>query len=231
MLSLADAKLQVIVVDDGSDAASLLNLRDLTSKYAWAELVECTSNRGKGATLITGMQEAKVRGFTHAIVLDADGQHNAKDIPRFIQASEAAPNTIFSGMPVFGEDIPRVRLYGRMITTKLSQLEAGSKIIKDAMCGFRVYPLNVVLKLCDIASYGKRMEFETEILVHACWQHYALDFIDTEVIYPESGKSHFRMLSDNARMAIMHVKLLLGGLMRLALHRTARRSSSKPRTG
>lgn len=226
MPKLADVKLYVIVVDDGSDADSLHSLRELVGNYAWVELIECATNNGKGATLITGMQEANGRGFTHAIVVDADGQHNADDIQRFMQASRTSPDTIFSGKPVFGEDIPNVRRYGRIITTKLSQLAAGSKAIKDAMCGFRVYPLNIVLRLCAAESYGKRMEFETEILVYACWQNYALGFIDTNVVYPQSGKSHFRMISDNARMAVMHAKLLLGGLM----HLTARRSTSKPRT-
>ncbi len=212
---LAAAQLPLLVVDDGSPAQSRANLEQLISAHPWAQLVAHEENRGKGAAMVTGLTEAHTQGFTHAILVDADGQHDPADIARLHAASLQAPEALFSGKPIFGEDIPASRLYGRMITNTLAKIEAGNWGIEDAMCGLRLYPLAQVLPLCSQLGNRLRMEFDTEILVRASWADLDIHFLPTQVRYPETGRSHFRMIQDNVRLTAMHSLLLLGALVRL----------------
>lgn len=217
--ALATASLPLLVVDDGSDAATVNRLQTLLHAYPWAQLIARSPNQGKGATMIAGMRIAAEQGFSHVILVDADGQHAAGDLVKLHQASLAEPDCLFSGNPQFGPDIPAVRLYGRMITNLLARIAAGNGMIRDAMCGLRLYPLAAVLPLCDAVGGRVRMELDTELLVRACWAGLPLRFIDTEVVYPETGRSHFRMLSDNLRLTAMHITLLGLALKRRLLGR------------
>ena len=205
---LAQVKLPLLLVDDGSDSATIARLRSLVAEHPWAQLVERTPNQGKGATVLAGMRNAADQGFSHVIVVDADGQHAAEDLVRLHKASLGAPLTLFSGNPQFGPDIPKARLYGRRITNLLARIAAGSDTIKDAMCGLRLYPLAQVLPLCDRVGGRLRMELDTELLVRACWAGLEIRYLDTQVVYPPSGRSHFRMLRDNWRLTLMHITLL-----------------------
>ncbi|MEM6710206.1 MAG: glycosyltransferase family 2 protein [Pseudomonadota bacterium] len=204
-------KLPALLVDDGSDAVTLMQLKALIKDYPWVELLSLPVNRGKGAAQVAGFDAAWKQGYSHVIVVDADGQHDPTDIERLHAASLKAPEALFSGLPQFGSDIPSHRLYGRMITNVLARIEAGSGAIQDAMCGLRLYPLDRVLPLCR-AIPRRRMELDTEILVNACWHGFPVHFLPTRVVYPESGRSHFRMLRDNVRLTRMHLVLLLRGL-------------------
>ena len=194
---------------------SLTRLSAAASKYDNATVIERRSNGGKGAAMMTGLRTAAERGYTHVISLDADGQHDPGDIPELRRRSALRPDSLFSGRPVFGADIPASRLYGRMLTNYLVQFVTGSRMVQDAMCGLRVYPLRHVLPLCDAIGYRTRMEFDVEILVRACWAGLDVQAMDAAVRYPEDGESHFNLFADNARLVVMHILLILGGLLRL----------------
>ena len=218
---LAVAGLSALVVDDGSHAETRARLRRLVSAHPWVSLIERERNGGKGAAIIDGMRNLADRGFTHAISIDADGQHDPADVARVHRASQCNPSCVFSGKPVFGADIPKARLHGRKITNALTRIEAGSPQIDDAMCGFRLYPLASILPLCESIGKRQRMEFDIEILVRAVWAGLPLRFFSTRVVYPEGGRSHFRVLNDNIRLSRMHFTLLLHGLTRtLRSHRS-----------
>jgi hypothetical protein len=87
----------------------------------------------------------------------------------------------------------------------------------DTMCGFRVYPLTATLGLLDRGHVGARMDFDTEVLVRLHWRGVRTRWLATQVRYPVDGVSHYRMFFDNARMTSLHVRLLLGMLVRLPL--------------
>lgn len=212
---LAKTGLPTLVVDDGSDAETLARLRALIDAHAWASLVERDSNGGKGAAMLTGLRLLAEQGFTHVISMDADGQHDVSDLAVLHCCSRRQPEQVFSGCPVFGDDIPSVRRYGRTLTNTLARIEAGCWRLKDAMCGLRLYPLAAVLPLHDALKRRPRMEFDIEILVRLCWAGRVPEFLQTRVIYPQGGRSHFRLLADNARLVRMHTMLLVGALWRL----------------
>ena len=212
---LASANLPALVIDDGSDRATQARLRDLLSGYPWVSLMQRERNDGKGAAMIEGLHALARQAYTHGICVDADGQHDPADIARVVDASRDAPGVIYSGKPVFGDDIPAARLHGRKITNVLARIEAGSREIEDAMCGFRLYPLTSILPLCESLGTRRRMEFDTEILVRAVWAGLPLRFFPTRVTYPPGGRSHFRMVADNLRLSSMHAILLAKGIARL----------------
>ncbi len=124
-----------------------------------------TKNSGKGAAVIAGIQHAAKLGFSHAIQVDADGQHALEDIPKFLALATHYPDSVISGQPIYDNSIPKSRLYGRWITHIWVWIETLSFSIKDSMCGFRVYPINPVLRVCAQTELGHRMDFDTEIMV------------------------------------------------------------------
>ena len=196
--------LPVIVVDDGSDEASKLILAEL-ERTEGILLLTRAQNGGKGIAMKDGFKFASERGFSHVLQIDADFQHDAALIGEFLRQSKAHPQSIVCANPIYGEDAPKSRVYGRKITNFWVVINTLSLGVKDAMCGFRVYPLRE-LKKAAAKSKTNRMEFDIEILVNAVRQGTNIRWIDTYVRYEKGGVSHFKMLRDNALISLMHAK-------------------------
>ena len=221
--------LPVILVDDGSSTACRRSLEALVAQTG-DRLVRLEVNGGKGAAVIAGLRAARDAGFSHALQVDADGQHDLGDVPRFVVASAAEPAAVVCGKPVFDASIPRVRLMSRYITHVLVWLQTLSfRKVRDSMCGFRLYPVDTVLEVVDQDGVGRRMDFDVELLVKLSWRGHRMIWLDTQVRYPADGLSHFRMLLDNLLLARMHVRLVLGMLWR-APRIVARRFSHATRS-
>ena len=204
----------ILVVDDGSSTETKAGLADLLTNLSNVHLVEYTENGGKGHAMKVGLQTAFDRQYSHAIQVDADGQHRVEDLPTVIRLAEQHPDALISGLPVFDGDIPKARLYGRKFGDFWTTMETLSRRVADAMCGFRVYPLASVVPLLGKHRLSNRMPFDTEILVVADWSGIALRYFRTPVRYPEDGRSHFHYLHDNLGLAGMHTRLMFGMLMR-----------------
>ena len=206
----------IIVVDDASPEAAFDALRQLLGDHnGRISLVRHRVNQGKGGAVITGFRAALKAGCTHALQVDADGQHDAEAISRFREAAERYPEHLICGQPTFSKDISRLRYYSRYITLWFCWLESLSSEIRDAMCGFRLYPLASVDQIINESNIGKRMAFDSEILVRAIWNDIPLHFIPVDVRYPEDGRSHFRYVRDNVEISWMHTRLIVGMLLRL----------------
>ena len=204
-----------IMVDDGSDVRCAAVLDALAVAHApRVELVRLAVNQGKGAAMIAGMRRAQQRGFTHAVQIDADGQHATADIAAFTAQSRQHPQAVVCGAPVYDQSVPKARLYGRYATHVWVWINTWSLDIRDSMCGFRVYPLAATLRAWESADIGRRMEFDTEILVRMHWQGVPFVTQFTRVTYPQDGLSHFRMLRDNLLISKMHARLFAGMLLR-----------------
>ncbi len=210
---LVPFNLPVIVVDDGSDARTKQHIAALDAPQL--RVLTLPHNQGKGAAVIAGLRAAAAAGFSHALQLDADGQHQVEDTPRMLAEAERYPHCLISGQPQYDASIPKSRLYGRYITHFWVWVETLSFSLKDSMCGFRVYPLAASLELCDRRPIGQRMDFDTEIMVRLYWQGTPSRFIRTRVTYPPSGVSHFDALHDNLRISWMHTRLFFGMLPRI----------------
>ncbi|WMD22886.1 glycosyltransferase family 2 protein [Achromobacter seleniivolatilans] len=202
-----------VLVDDGSNADCATAL-DALSTLPDTHLVRRRINGGKGAAVQDGLRAAAALGFTHALQVDADGQHALPDAVAFANASREQPQAVICGAPVYGDDVPRSRLYGRWLTRVWVWINTLSLDIPDAMCGFRVYPLAHVLPVINRAHVGRRMDFDIAILVRLHWRGVAMAWLPTRVVYPEGGISHFKGLQDNLLISRMHARLFFGMLGR-----------------
>ena len=213
---LLRAGLPCVLVDDASAPGCAQALRQL-AEQAQVFLVTLAINQGKGGAVMAGLREAARLGFTHALQVDADGQHDLGDVQHFVEQSRADPQAMICGYPQYDDSVPKGRLYARYLTHVWVWINSLSLAIPDSMCGFRVYPLPATLALIDTVSLGRRMDFDPEILVRLSWRNQPMRWLPTRVHYPLDGLSHFRLLHDNALISKMHAKLFFGMLARAPL--------------
>ncbi|WP_029049628.1 glycosyltransferase family 2 protein [Cupriavidus sp. amp6] len=205
-----------LLVDDGSNADCAAVLRDLAGRPdGRVTLVRLEQNQGKGGAVMAGFEAAWRAGYTHALQIDADGQHDAGCIPAFLTMAQHDPIAMVCGNPVYDASVPRARLIGRYLTHLWVWVHTLSFAVRDSMCGLRVYPLADVVPLTRAAHIGPRMEFDIEILVRLVWRGVRIVNIPTPVTYPSDGVSHFRVWRDNLRISWMHTRLFFGMLWRL----------------
>ncbi len=208
----------VFMVNDGSHEICRKILETLVGQHKGAvTLISLPENRGKGAAVMAGFEAAYETGYSHALQIDADGQHDPKDIPLFMERTRAHPDEVVTGKPIYDDSVPKSRLYGRYVTHFWVWVETLSFEIKDSMCGFRMYPLTQTVDLIRHVKIGARMDFDIDILVRLYWAGVPVSFIDTRVIYPDHGVSHFDVLADNIRISKIHTILFFGMLKRLPM--------------
>jgi len=211
---LTKANLTCFVIDDGSSPLCREYLATICDKDPLIKLIRHADNQGKGAAVCDGLIMASESGFTHALQVDSDGQHNLADIPRFLDAAKKHPNAVISGVRN-RKKMPRARRYGRWINDFWVWVHTLSLEIKDSMCGYRCYPLQETMALLQTTSIGKRMDFDTDILIGLYWNDVPLAQIETDIRYNDAIVSHFDLLWDNLRISKMHTKHFFGMLARL----------------
>ncbi len=211
---LASAGLDCIVVDDGSEPGCAATLDALAGAPPVVSLVRLPGNSGKGVAVQAGFREAVVRGYSHALQVDADAQHDLSAVPRFLAEARAHPAAVICAIAQFGSDIPRLRYYARYLTHVWVWINTLSLAIPDSMCGFRLYPLAAVMRLMARRPFGARMSFDTDILVRLCWEGLELRWLAVAVVYAPGGISHFRPVADNVEISLMHARLFFGMLWR-----------------
>jgi glycosyltransferase involved in cell wall biosynthesis len=205
-----------LLVDDGSGPACAAVLDALAEELApRVRLLRLPVNQGKGGAVLAGFAEAARLGASHALQIDADGQHDPADIPRFVAASRAQPQAVICGAPEYDASVPKGRLYGRYATHIWVWINTLSFAIRDSMCGFRIYPLPPVLRLAGEETIGRRMDFDIEVIVRLYWRGVPVQNLLTRVTYPRDGVSHFDVWRDNVRITRMHTRLFFGMLRRL----------------
>ena len=208
----------VWVVVDGSTDGTLESLQALARLDPEIRVLSLPRNQGKGAAVLHGLRAAREAGYTHALTMDADGQHPTDKIREFMTASQAHPDALVLGLPVFDANAPWVRVHGRKLSNWCAELETLGAGIGDALYGFRVYP---IAPLCDIMNrqpWMRRYDFDAEAAVRLCWSGVRPMNLAAPVKYfrpEEGGVSHFRYLRDNVLLTWMHTRLILEGLARL----------------
>ena len=202
---------EVLVVDDGSGEEGRRAVEELARRGA-ARVVRRDTNGGKGAAVKTGLRAARDLGFSHALQIDADGQHDPADIPEFLARSAAQPEAAVFGHPVFDASTPRGRRAAHGFTNFWTRIETAGAAIVDPQCGFRVYP---VARALEVEPRADRMDFDIEIAVRLAWAGTAIVNVPTRVRYlprAEGGVSHFRPVRDNLAITSMHIRLVFASL-------------------
>lgn len=212
---LTQFQLPLFLVDDGSNAATRAVLTTLAEQTPDVRVIHLNVNQGKGAAVMAGLKTAQAAGYTHALQIDADGQHDLADVPTFLATAHQYPERVICGKPVYDDSVPVMRHYGRYLTHFWVWIETLSFEIADSMCGFRVYPLAVTCDIINTSNIPQRMDFDTAIVVHLNWRGVRCINLPTRVIYPPGGLSHFNMLRDNWLIFKLHWRLVFGMLCRL----------------
>jgi glycosyltransferase involved in cell wall biosynthesis len=208
----------VWVVIDGSTDGTGIELERRAADDPGLHVLIRGFNEGKGAAILAGLRAAQEAGFTHALTMDADGQHEAAAIPGFIAASQYEPCALILGRPVFDASAPRLRVVGRRVSNWFANLETLWLGIDDSLCGFRVYPIADLRAVMEKSRWMRRFDFDVEAAVRLCWRGRRPVNRPVAIRYfrpDEGGISHFRYLRDNLLLAGMHSRLLLGFLIRL----------------
>ena len=205
---LAKHNISVIVIDDGSEQNQSKKLKQTCSKHNYI-YIKHDKNAGKGAAMITGFRKAKELGFSNAIQIDADGQHDIKDIEKFVKISKKHPKALIVGQPVYDSSAPKSRLIGRKITDFWIAIETMNLHMPDAMCGFRVYPITETSKILSSLRF-LRMGIDIEIFVKLYRMGIKIITTKTRVIYPKTGISHFHVWRDNFYISLLHAYLCCG---------------------
>lgn len=213
--SLAPHGLPLLIVNDGSGPATQRALEAVTKRFDWVEVLSHAPNRGKGFALKQGYLHAAARGFSHVIQMDADAQHDAADVPRFLAALREDPDALVLGRPVFDASAPLLRLHARKLSVFFVALATLSRKIGDPLCGFRGVPLAPTLRLLERVRTGDHMDFEPELAVRLVWEGVRVRHVATRVRYPADGVSHFDLLWDDLRLAWLWLRLGLGMLPRV----------------
>ena len=208
----------VWVVVDGSDDGTADGLRALAANDPGLRVDVLAFNQGKGAAVLHALQAADGAGFSHALTMDSDGQHPADLIEEFMRASAENPQAMILGRPVFDASAPLLRVRGRRISNWWTNLEALGAGIDDSLYGFRVYPIAPLVEVMRGQTWMRRFDFDTEAVVRLAWKGVRPINLAAPVKYlrpEEGGVSHFRYGRDNALLTWMHLRLMLGFVLRL----------------
>lgn len=198
---------ELLVVDDGSSDGGATTLAGLPLRLVTHEV-----NRGKGAAILTAAREAQRLGFSHIVTLDADGQHDPADIPRFFEVLAREELAIVVGKRDFSApNVPGSSKFGRSFSNFWLRLQTGQSLA-DTQSGFRAYPVWV---LTALPFSQTRYSFEVEVLVKAAWAGVPLRDVDISVYYPPPAErvSHFRGFMDNFRLTLLNTHLTMRSVL------------------
>jgi len=197
----------MIVVDDGStdnSAAILKAERDI-------DVVHVMPNRGKGHALRKGFERARALGFTHAITIDTDGQHDPSDIPAVTQAIMAQPDAMVMGVRNMDQaSVPGRSSFGNRFSNFWFKVETGITL-NDTQTGFRGWPLK---PLEGKRWLTDRFGFEVEAIVKMAWSGTPFAQVPVRVRYdfPERV-SHFKPFLDFSRISVLNTWLVTCALI------------------
>ena len=195
----AQAFCPVLVVDDGSTPPVPANTAET--------VIRLETNSGKGAALRAGFQHALELGYTHAITMDADGQHFAEDLPKFLEAATARPNALVVGVrDFFAAGCPTHRRRSNAVSTFWFRAETGVRL-GDTQCGFRCYPLALTK---DLKTRSGGYAFELEFMVRSAWLETPIIAVPVKCSYaPDQIRlSHFHPVKDLAHITFMNIGLV-----------------------
>ena len=190
----------VIVVNDGSTDNTENILKQYEGKI---EIVDYIKNRGKGYALGRGFDRAEQSGYTHAITIDSDGQHDAGDIPLFLSAAGENPDTLLVGNRNLAQDnMPAKNTFANRFSNFWFTLQTAYRL-PDTQSGYRLYPLQKMKRMRPVTS---RYEAELEILVRCAWRKIKIRSIPIHVFYAPKNErvTHFRPGIDFARISLLN---------------------------
>lgn len=197
----------VLVLDDGSTDNGLEMISGLPVR-----IHAHRANQGKGAAIRTAADIASSLGATHIVTIDADGQHDPRDLPAFFNAIRRHPLAVIVGARNFATaNVPWSSRFGRAFSNFWLRVQTGRRV-SDAQSGFRAYPTALFEHL---SFTEKRYSFEVEVLVRSAWAGLDLLDVPVTVLYPPKDQrvSHFRKIADNMRISWLNTRLTMRSIL------------------
>ena len=210
----------IIVIDDGNDEKNKAYINDIAARYPLITLLVHPKNKGKGEAMKTGVRKANEMGLTHILQIDSDGQHDAGQIPQFLELSKQNPKAVICGYPEYDASAPRHRVIGRKISNAWIHIVSftTSKQVRDALIGFRIYPVAPYCKILRRHSIiDTHMGYDIDILVHLLWLNVPVISEVVKVSYPADGVSNFRLIRDNLHISLTYARLCIGMILRIPI--------------
>jgi len=214
----------VVVINDGctdETAAVLKSIDDVA-------VVVHETNLGKGAAIKSGFEYARKHGYTHAITMDTDGQHDPAELPLFVNTVEEHPESLIIGMRnLEGAGRAKKSRVLRANSNFWTWVQTGQKV-SDTQSGFRCYPINAV---ADLHYKKARYDFEIEVLIFALWNDVNVHSVPVRAYYGPGSESHFRPIVDFLRVTRLNIhlifeRLLLSKGVRQKIHRASFRQGT-----
>jgi glycosyltransferase involved in cell wall biosynthesis len=193
----------IIVVNDGSTDET----ETLLMSFDGIHIVGYSPNRGKGFALRQGFIEARKQGYDYALSIDSDGQHDVKDLPKFLEKLDANPGALIIGARNMEQNsVPAKSSFGHRFSNFWYRVETGISL-PDTQSGYRCYP---VRRFEDMRFFTNRFEFEIEVIVRAAWKGIPVLFVPVSVYYAPPGErvSHFRPFIDFTRISLLNTVLV-----------------------
>jgi len=193
----------VIVVDDGSTDQTAER-----AQRAGARVVQHIENCGAGAATMTGIMAVRAIGADVMITLDADGQHDPKDIPALLKPIEENRADIVFGNR-FGRRnrIPLIRRVANGIGNLVTFFATG-RWVKDSQSGFKAFGSRS-LEQVDLRMSG--FEFCTEIVRESVQHRWRIAEVPTKVVYSEYTMAKGQSFANGLKTAF---KILLRSFLR-----------------
>ena len=207
---LDNVNIPIVVVDDGSRPSLNIPNKNIILKLLTNEV-----NKGKGSAMLKGFKYAAQKGFTHAITLDADFQHDPKFIPSFLNVDENI--AIVTGNRIFNNMMPFHRRFSNIITSIILSFICKTKIL-DSQCGYRRYRLEDLLNETFIE---RGFQFESEVLIKELRKGLKIYHIEIPTIYAEESSS-INHLHDTWKFIKLIIRTLINNNLKV-LHMSSRK--------
>ena len=192
----------LLVIDDGStdDTSGIARRRGV-------HVVRCPVNRGKGAALVRGLEEADHLGFGVALTVDADGQHPARSAAELLSASPSPGDLVLGVRNLVRDGAPGKNRFSNGISNFFLSFFSGHPL-KDTQCGLRRYPVKETLAL---GARAPGYAFEAEVILRSLAHKIPVIEHETRVIYPpeEQRVTHFDSVKDPMRIVVTVVRTLV----------------------
>ncbi len=170
----------VLVIDDGSTDSTDAVLKGLDVKTIRQ------AHTGKGAALKAGFKYALKNNFDWIITMDGDGQHDHREIPRFVKKMKSNGIDMIVGSRMSDtKEMPFIRLMANKFMSRLISSMMGQRL-PDTQCGFRAINRRVVENITLETSH---YDTESEILIKAAVAGFTITSVPVRTIYNNASSS------------------------------------------
>ncbi len=171
---------------------------DQTGQIAQKEgafVITHQENLGKGASLKDGFEIAAKKDYDAAITMDADGQHDPDEIPKFLEKAGRTDSPLIIGNRMsYIKNMPLSRkITNWFMSSMISRMIAQN--VPDTQCGFRLLKKSLLNKL-TLAT--RKFEVESEMIFETARMGYAIESLAISTIY-SGQKSKIRPFGDTVR--------------------------------